>query len=129
MDKQKLVNLLGAGTVAAVVLSMVLVFGGGWGSTSAVDSPTTDNVQVVPLDSYNSLEQENEQLRQALDTMTDREAQYQAQLDQANQLLNEAAAPASGRAYEDEEHEAYEHEEDEHEEYEHEEYEHEYDDD
>ena len=120
MDKQKLVNLLGASTVTAVLLIIMLAFGGEWngGGSTAVDAASAPdtNVQVVPIDSYNALEQENEQLQEALDTMIDREAQYQTQLDQANQLLDEAAAPAYEEEYEEEAYEEYEDEDDDEEE-------------
>ena len=116
MNKKQLTNLLGAGTITGFILALVLMFSNGdvQGQTAVI--PATDQpgiTEVVPLADYNQLAAENDQLALDLQTMQGREAQYEAQLTQANDLLAQPQTYAGG------EHEEPEHEEHEHEGYDH----------
>lgn len=139
MNKQQIANLLGAGTITVLVVALLMLFNFGESdptADAATGSDPNTAVQVVPLDDYNALQSENDQLQEALQTMQDRELQYQTQLDAANNALNQSASSSSYSGeyeeYEDDDHEEYEHEEHEHEhddDDDHDEYEHEDDDD
>ncbi|MDT8305128.1 MAG: hypothetical protein RRC07_04275 [Anaerolineae bacterium] len=119
-DRNRLRNILAAGLLTGLVLATIVAFG--WqevrGSDRAPASSTNEE----------SLRSENEQLRQALDVMQQREASYQTELEAANQTIEALQSPAvtsAGRRYDDDDDEEYE----EHEEYEHEDDDHDDDDD
>ena len=131
MDKNKILNLIGAGTAAAALLIIATLFSDGGLSNyiaSAANEPAS--AQVIQADDA-SLEAQNAQLQEALVIMQEREAEYQAKLEEANHLLlNPEPAAAYGEEYEDEEEEYEDEEYEEEEEYEEDdEYEYEEDDD
>ena len=98
MNKQQIANLLGAGTITVLVVALLMLFNFGESNSTADAATGSDSntaVQVVPLDDYNALQSENDQLQEALKTMQDREMQYQTQLDAANNALNQSASSAS----------------------------------
>ena len=111
MDKNKILNLIGAGTAAAALLIIATLFSDGGLSNyiaSAANEPAS--AQVIQADDA-SLEAQNAQLQEALVIMQEREAEYQAKLEEANHLLlNPEPAAAYGEEYEDED-EEYEEEE------------------
>jgi hypothetical protein len=118
VNKRQLGILLGAATITGLVLVMLLLLGGP--DTAAGADPTTvatadsTSAQVVPLESYKRLQAENAQLRQNLQIMLMREAQYQSQLNLANQMLQRQgqSIPFGQQNFGDEgfENEAFEHE-------------------
>jgi len=130
MNKKQLINFLGAGTITGFILAIVMLLSGGGAAAGAAVEATTGTAvpvivpntpgitEVVPLANYNQLQVENDQLLQDLQTMQGREAQYQAQIKSANQLMAQAqnTVAANGQYQEHEEHEEH----DEHEEHEHE---------
>jgi hypothetical protein len=123
VNKKQLGSLLGAATITGLVVIMLLLLGGHDAAvgtepatTSAADSASA---QVVPFELYNQLQDENAQLQQNMRVMLLREAQYQAQLNLANQRLQRQgqAVPSDrqsfvGEGFENEglEHEGLEHE-------------------
>ena len=122
MSKKQLMNLIGAGTMTALIVITGLLFNGGVIGSASADNLSSN--QAITLEGDAALQAENAQLRDAVIQLQDREAQYAAQIDEANQLLQEqsTAAAAYGGEYEEEEYE--EEEEEEEEEYEeHEEHE------
>lgn len=126
MDKNKILNRIGAGTAAAALLIIATLFnsGGFDNLTASASTATSVPAQAIQIDAA-TLEEQNAQLQEALIIMQQREAEYQAKLNEANNLLlNPEPAVAYGETYE-EEYEGH----DKHEEHEHEhEYEEEYDD-
>lgn len=123
MNKKQLSNLLGAGTVTAVILLTALLLGSRPG-----ESITSGGAEAQMTPTSVTLESENEMLRQAIEQYQQREAAYAAQIEQANQLLSEQTPPTyddDDYGYDDDDdHEEYEHEDeddDDHEGYEHDE--------
>jgi hypothetical protein len=121
MNKQQITNLLGASTISAVAVGLALMFGGGGNAQSATPAPSVENVmtEVVTADSYNALVEQNAQLQQAVETLKDRETQYQTQLTLAQEALDQQAIAAetsyaAGGEYDEEEEYEAEHD-DEHE--------------
>ena len=133
MDKKQIANLLGAGTLTGLVLASVLLFGQGQlDASAAADNTAASQPAIVevaaPSTDGDPLQVQNDQLQEALQTMQEREAAYQEQIELANEALAEQAAnsaPAYSEEYEEDEHEEGEYEEEEHEEGEYEEVEHE----
>ncbi len=122
MNKKQKANLIGAGTVTGSLLMFGLIFGGVGAKDTAVTDPINNNTTIIEEGTDPTVEE----LQNALQIMKNREAEYAAQIEQANQLLAEQANQANYSDYDDddeyEEHE--EHEREEHEEHEeHEEYE------
>ena len=125
MDKKQIANLLGAGTLTGLILASIFLFGQGrFDNTSALEQQTMTNpviVEVEPLaetviepitdPNAEALQAQNEQLHQALQTMQEREAAYQEQINIANDALAEQAAANAAPAYEGEEEEMEEEEE------------------
>ncbi|HSH01036.1 MAG TPA: hypothetical protein VLL52_00870 [Anaerolineae bacterium] len=109
-DKKRLGNIIGATMATIFVLALFLIFGPGPGpATAGTNDP---NPVVITTDGDNQLATENDQLRQAVQTMQEREAAYQAEIQKANDLLTANQGYGQGE-YEEEE----EYEEDEDEEY------------
>lgn len=118
MDKTKIANLIGAGSMTTLMITLALLFGGGWGTADASGGTTTVTEQpalVVPVDNADPLQQQNQQLQDALQLMQEREAIYQSQLDEANAALTAQSNASYGGEYEEHEHEEYEEDEDEYE--------------
>lgn len=131
MRHGRLRNILAAGALTGLVLATMLAFV--WQSKASEPQPVT-----VDASGTDALRIENEQLRQALDTLQQREAAYQSQIEAANQTILKLQAAGDSASvnfkedddeWEEREHEEDEYEEDEHEEDEHEEHEREHDDD
>ncbi len=127
MDKNKVLNLIGTGTAAAALLIMATLFNNGGFSNFTASASSGDSVpaQAIQINAA-SIEAQNAQLQDALVIMQQREVEYQAKLDEANNLLlNPEPAASYGEGYEEEEYEEEEYEEEEYEEEEYEEEEHE----
>ncbi|MCP4359442.1 MAG: hypothetical protein GY796_15635 [Chloroflexi bacterium] len=107
MNKKQLSNVLGAGMITGFVLALILLFNGG-------DAPIASSgvTEVVPMENYNQLQAQNDQLIQDLQMMQNREQQYEAQITTANELIAQQSVNYGDEDH-DEEHD--EHEEDEHE--------------
>ena len=122
MDKNKILNLIGTGTAAAALLVIAMLFSnGGFSNLMAsaandVHEDAPEQVMQAEADADADLEAQNAQLQEALVIMQEREAEYQAKLEEANNLLlNPEPAVAYGGEYEEEaeyEEEEYEEEED-----------------
>ena len=111
MNKNQIMNLLGAGTMTLLIVITGLLFNAGVIGSASADSISSD-VQTVMMDGEAAVQAENAQLREAIVELQNREAQYAQQIDQANQLLQEQNTAATyGGEYEEEEHEEEEHEE------------------
>lgn len=144
MNRMK--GILAAGTLTGVIILTVLVFG--FGSTNAQSQAATtaqdsvvqpvvmpDNSETAVTNSaeLQSLQTYNQQLEAALQVMQDREAVYQAQIEQANRtvlglqdqlnaqiqsqpaaVFNQAAPSAFNghESHESEGHEGFEHDDD-----------------
>jgi len=104
VNKKQIMNLLGAGTVTALLVVTGLLFGG-----RSFDMEVADNetgiVQTLMVSGDSSLEAENAQLRDAVIELQQREEQYVAQIEQANQLLQENNNAYAGEAEYEEEYE------------------------
>lgn len=103
-DRNRLRNILAAGLLTGLVLATIVAFG--WRDARGTEAaPAT-------AESAGSLEAENEQLRQALDTLQAREASYQAEIEAANQTIREleSSTTSNSRYDEDGEEEYEEHE-------------------
>ncbi|MCA9973487.1 MAG: hypothetical protein KC425_24885 [Anaerolineales bacterium] len=119
-------GILAAGTLTGLVLITILALG--WRNAragAAVDAAATAVPQTVQLSGAGDAAQQNytAELETAVQTLQDREAQYQQQIEAANQTIQELQAaqvqPASGGYYgDDDEWEEHEHEEHESHEYE-----------
>ena len=132
MNKNQLTNLIGAGTIAAMMLILGLVFSGS-GNLASANPDTSPAVAEMASTADSTLQAENQNLRETVQLMQEREALMIEQINIANEQL---AAPAYGEGdyeghEEGEEHEEeYEEEYEEHgEEYEMEEHEEEHDED
>ena len=88
MTKQQMTNLIGAGTIAAIMLIVAIAFGSG--NRNAVNanndgnSNPTDDVVVMP---DAELQAENAQLKEAIRVLQEREAQFTEQINIANEQL------------------------------------------
>jgi hypothetical protein len=80
MRHAKLRNILAAGALTGLVLATILAFA--WQGPSAGAQPEATGVPTV-----DSLRAENEQLRQAVSILQQREAAYQSQIEAANQTI------------------------------------------
>jgi TolA-binding protein len=112
-DRNRLRNILAAGLLTGLVLATMVAFG-------LRDARGTEAAS-ISAESAGSLETENEQLRQALNTLQAREAGYQAEIEAANQTILELQSSTASSRYDDDEDYEHEEEEDEREEHEHEE--------
>ena len=117
MTKQQMTNLIGAGTIAAIMLIVAITFGGG--DRSAVNasndgnSNATGEVVVMPDP---ELQAENAQLKEAIQILQEREAQFTEQINIANEQLAANNGGAYGEGGEMEEMEEEEEDDDEEEE-------------
>ena len=117
MTKQQITNVIGAGTLAALVLIIGLVFGSNGQSSSA--EPIVPNTSIVTVtDAPSALESENAQLKETIAILQDREAQFVEQINIANEQLATGYGAGEGEYEEDEyeegeDHDEYEEEEDE----------------
>lgn len=101
-DRNRLRNILAAGLLTGLVLATIVAFG--WQEVRGNDSVPASGT------SAQSLQSENEQLRQALDLMQQRETSYQAEIKAANQTIQElqsAAPETAGYRYDEREHEEH----------------------
>ncbi len=88
MTRQQMTNFIGAGTIAALMLIFALAFGGWNDSTANADTNTSGNVAgevMVMPDS--ELQAENAQLKETVQLLLDREAQFTEQINIANEQL------------------------------------------
>ena len=116
MTKQQMTNLIGAGTIAAIMLIIALVFSGGNNANTAGADPgggitTATEVIVDP-----ALQTENMQLKEAVQVLQEREAQFTEQINLANEQLATSSGYGEGAEGEEYEEEEYEEEEEEYEE-------------
>ena len=90
MDKKKASNILGAGTISGFILALFLLLNNG-DVQGAVPSTTINAAagitEVVPMENYNALQAQNDQLVQDLETMQSREQQYAEQIAAANDAV------------------------------------------
>jgi hypothetical protein len=90
MHSNRLKNILAAGALTGLVLATVIAFA--WRDLGQADAAATDTQPVTVTatsveEDVNALQAENQQLRDALVTMQEREQQYQTQLEMANQTI------------------------------------------
>ena len=112
MTKQQMTNLIGAGTIAAIMLIIALAFGGG-NSKPIMAETGDDNVAGEVITTDTALQTENAQLKEAVQVLQEREAQFTEQINLANEQLN-ANSYGEGEEYEEgEEEEGEEYDEDE----------------
>lgn len=144
MNRMK--GILAAGTLTGVIVLTILVFGFGSTNAQSQEAATTQDIVVQPVvmpdnsetavtnsAELQSLQDYNQQLEAALQVMQEREAVYQAQIEQANRtvlelqdqlnaqiqsqpaaVFNQAAPSAfsSHENHESESHEGFEHDDD-----------------
>ena len=144
MNRMK--GILAAGTLTGVIVLTILVFGFGSTNAQSQEASTAQDIVVQPVvmpdnsetavtnsAELQSLQDYNQQLEAALQVMQDREAVYQAQIEQANRtvlglqdqlnaqiqsqpaaVFNQAAPSAfsSHENHESESHEGFEHDDD-----------------
>lgn len=114
MDRNRLMNVIGTGLISGALIIVAMVFSNSnpFAATAAnSDTPAMTETMTEELAAQNA------ELQEALTLMQAREAEYQAKLEEANNmLLNPPEAAYGDEAYE-EEYEEYEEDEDEEEEY------------
>lgn len=107
-DRKRLTNILIAGTLTVLMLTVFLAFRGT--NTAVADTTmaatavvqTTDDLSddVATLQAQvEALQAQNSELREALTTMQSREAEYQAQIEAANQTITELSAQSGTLAF------------------------------
>lgn len=101
-NRTRITNILIAGTLTAMILIVFLGFKGV--STAIAKANSTDqtadvqivgdyNTDVAALEAQiESLQAQNNELRSAVQTMQEREAEYQNQIDMANETISELSA-------------------------------------
>lgn len=109
-NRKRLTNVLIAGTLTVLVLTMFLAFRDGGtavAETSATSEPTitettsvtTTNADIATLQAQiEALQAQNTELRTAVETMQEREAEYQRQIEIANQTITELSAQTGSLA-------------------------------
>jgi len=113
-NRKRLTNVLIAGTLTVLVLTMFLAFRGGGtavAETSTISEPTsaattsadttavTTNADIATLQAQiEALQAQNTELRTAVETMQEREAEYQRQIEIANQTITELSAQTGSLA-------------------------------
>ncbi len=104
MNKKQKANVIGAGTVTGLLLMLGLAFGGvGAKDNTAVTEP----VSTLTINQDGS-DPTVEQLQETLQVMQNREAEYAAQIEQANQLLAEQANQQASYSEDDDDDDRYE---------------------
>jgi peptidoglycan hydrolase CwlO-like protein len=114
-DRKRLTNILIAGTLTVLVLSVFLAFRGS--GTAVADTTVVETAVVQTTDDLSddvatlqaqveALQAQNTELREALTTMQSREAEYQAQIETANQTITELSAQSGTLAFGSEEFQA-----------------------
>ena len=97
-NRKRLTNILVAGTLTVLVLTVFLAFRGtntAVADTTSVETAVVETTVELSDDTValqaqvEALQAQNEQLREAITTMQAREAEYQAQIEAANQTINE----------------------------------------
>ena len=102
MDKNKLMNLIGTGVVTGGLLLIALFFSnGGFANTLNTVAAEGGGAQIINSDSTD-LAAQNAQLQEALTIMQSREAEYQARIEEANNMLLNPE-PVAYDDYDDEE--------------------------
>lgn len=107
-DRKRLTNILIAGTLTVLMLTVFLAFRGT--NTAVADTTmaatavvqTTDDLSddVATLQAQvEALQAQNSELREALTIMQSREAEYQAQIEAANQTITELSAQSGTLAF------------------------------
>lgn len=103
-NHKRLTNILIAGTLTALVLAVFLAFRGEGTAVAAADTGTDTPVVAAASSTdmtalqaqVETLQAQNEQLRATVTTLQEREAQYQQQIESANETINELSAQANG---------------------------------
>lgn len=98
-NRKRLTNILIAGTLTALILSVFLAFRGTNTAVADTASVETAVVETISLEAtedvaalqaqVDALQAQNTELRELLTTMQAREAEYQVQIESANQTINE----------------------------------------
>ena len=86
MNKAQMVNLLGFGTMIALILITGLLFSPP-SATSVSANTAPENRQVIVIDSETALQSGNAELRDAVLELQAREALYDAQIERALRVL------------------------------------------
>lgn len=102
-NRKRMTNMLIAGTLTLFVLTVFLAFRGGAAVAAAT---TTNQATAVTLSDdvttlqaqVESLQAQNDELRTAVQTMQEREAEYQRQIEIANQTITELSAQTGSLA-------------------------------
>lgn len=100
-NRKRLTNLLIAGTLTVLLLTVYLAFRGG--DTAVAASTTVEQTAVTATSAafqsqIEALQAQNTELRSAVQTLQAREAEYQQQIESANQTINELSAQSSSLA-------------------------------
>jgi peptidoglycan hydrolase CwlO-like protein len=107
-DRKRLTNILIAGTLTVLMLTVFLAFRGT--NTAVADTTVVETAVVQTTDDLSddvatlqaqveALQAQNSELREALTTMQSREAEYQAQIEAANQTITELSAQSGTLAF------------------------------
>lgn len=99
MRHARLRNILAAGALTGLVLATILAFA--WQSAPADSQPAATEVPTA-----DTLRAENQQLRQAVNILQQREAAYQSQIEAANQTILQLQAAGGSRFQNDDRHES-----------------------
>jgi hypothetical protein len=90
MHNNRLKNILAAGAVTGILLATFIAFAWrdlGQADAAAMGSQSVTETAPSAAQDSSALQAENQQLRDVLATMQEREQQYQAQLEMANQTI------------------------------------------
>ena len=106
-DRKRLTNILIAGTLTVLMLTVFLAFRGtntAVADTAVVETAVgqTDDLSddVATLQAQvEALQAQNSELREALTIMQSREAEYQVQIEAANQTITELSAQSGTLAF------------------------------
>lgn len=116
-NRKRIINILIAGTLTALLLTVVLAFRGGNEAVAQAGDNAAQVATVEMVGNYetdiaalqaqvDSLQEQNaayaaqnEELRAAVTTLQAREDEYQAQIETANQTIDELAAQSGSLAF------------------------------
>jgi len=107
-DRKRLTNILIAGTLTVLMLTVFLAFRGT--NTAVADTTVVETAVVQTTDDLSddvatlqaqveALQAQNSELREALTIMQSREAEYQVQIEAANQTITELSAQSGTLAF------------------------------
>ena len=91
-DRKRVTNMLIAGTLTVLMLTVFLAFRGNdtavVETNAALNDEVTNNTLALQAQ-VEALQAQNAELREAITTLQAREAEYQTQIEAANQTINE----------------------------------------